>query len=93
MNNFGLTVLIYSSVLIAILLNLILTQIFIQLATKEEKKLNDENLGIKGNIMKLIYHNSKIPLTSSVLIGLLVGLAVYLGSFIKIRPSEIKSLN
>ena len=93
MNYHSLTVLILSAITIAILLNLIIPQILLPLAEKDEKKMNDEDLGIKGNMMKMIVHHSKIPLTSSVIIGIFVAISVYLATFIKIRPSEIKSIN
>lgn len=93
MGSFGLQVLIISSIVIAILLNLIIPQIFIQVANEEEKKLDNEDLGFKGNLMRLIVYHSRIPLTSSVLLLIIVWVSVYLGSYIKIRPSELKSLN
>ena len=69
------------------LLNLIIPQILLPLAEKEEKKMNDEDLGIKGNMMKMIVHHSKIPLTSSVIIGIFVSISVYLATFIKFECS------
>ena len=92
MNSHSLTVLILSAVVIAILLNLIIPQILLPLADKDEKKMNDENLGVKGNMMKMLVHHSKIPLTSSIILGIFVAISVYLATFIKIRPAEIKSI-
>ena len=86
-------VLIISSIIVVILLNLIIPQLLLPLANKEETKMNDEDLGIKGNFMKMLVHHSKTPLTSSILLAVFVGISVYLGSFIKIRRSKITSLN
>lgn len=86
-------ILIISSITIAVFLNLIIPQIALQLANEKETNLNDEDIGLKGNIMKLLVYHSKRPLTSSLLLIFFIVISVYLGSFIKLRRSKITSLN
>lgn len=86
-------VLIVSAITIAVLLNLIIPQLILPLANKKEIELNDEDLGIKGNFMRMLVYHSKQPLTSSLLLIFFIAISVYLGSFIKLRRSKITSLN
>lgn len=93
MNNYNLYMLVFSTAIIGILLNLIIPHIFINIANDEEKDVSNEDIGLKGNIMRMLVYNSHYPLTSSIVIAVAVGLSVYLGSFIKIRPAKLQSLN
>ena len=92
MNNTGLWILIITSIIIVVILNLIIPQIFLQVATDEEKDINVDDMDLKSNFMKLMVFNSKLPFTSSLVLALSLLISVYLGSYIKIRPTDLKSI-
>jgi hypothetical protein len=72
-------VVIYS-VIITVVLNLVLPMIFAPLATDEEKKPNDgvESLDFKGQFMTMMVHHKQVPVSSSCIIAVVVGVSVYL---------------
>ena len=72
--------LLLHSVLIAIVLNLILPHIVSPFATPEEVKPPNGagNLSFKGQIVHMLVHHNQVPLSSSCIVGLIVGLSVFL---------------
>lgn len=93
MNNYNLYMLIGITIIIGILINLTVPHILLNVATDEEKNIKIEDIGFKGNIMRILIYNSHYPLTSSIVLAIIIGLCVFLGSFIKIRPVKLQSLN
>ena len=74
------------SSIIAVLLNLILPYLVKGYATKEEiKPKNGANtLSLKGQLMHMMIHHAQVPLTSSLIIVLIVSLSITLGYRFKI---------
>ena len=72
--------------ILGIVLNIILSYSFFPLATKEEIKPPNgaENLTFKSQIMHMLVHHSQVPLTSSLIIVLIVSLSMVLGYRFKI---------
>ena len=72
---------ITNAVLYGIILNITLPLILKPLATNEEiKPLNGaSSLSYKGQFMHMMIHHNQVPFMSSIIVGLLVGLSVYLG--------------
>ena len=72
---------ILNAVLIATLLNLALPMLLSPYATSEEKSPSNGpgSLDMKGQFMHMMVHHNQVPLVSSVIIAIIVGLAVYLG--------------
>ena len=72
--------LIVHSVLIAMVLNLILPHIVSPFATEAEVKPPNGagNLSFKGQIVHMLVHHNQVPLSSSLIVGLIVGLSVFL---------------
>lgn len=66
--------------IVGILLNIILSYSFFPLATKEEIKPPNgaENLTFKSQIMHMLVHHKQVMFTSSLIVGLLVGLSCFL---------------
>jgi len=66
-------------VLVAILLNLLLPMLFRPLATASEIKppTGAKNLPFKGQIMHMLVHHNQVPLTSSIIIAVIVAASVY----------------
>ena len=71
----------YKSVLCAILLNLILPFVLEPFATKEEIKPPNgaSNLSFKSQLMHMLVHHGQVPLTSSIIVALIVFLSITLG--------------
>jgi hypothetical protein len=71
---------ILNSVLYGILLNLVLPLILKPFATQQEIKTENgaKNLSYKGQFMHMMVHHSQVPFMSSLIVGLIVGLSVYL---------------
>ena len=71
---------IINAVLMGVLLNLGLPLVLKPLATPEEVRPKDAaSLSFKGQFMHMMVHHNQVPLVSSVIIAIIVGLAVYLG--------------
>jgi ABC-type transporter Mla maintaining outer membrane lipid asymmetry permease subunit MlaE len=68
------------AIIVGILLNIILSYSFFPLATKEEIKPPNgaENLTFKSQIMHMLVHHKQVMFTSSLIVGLLVGLSCFL---------------
>tara|TARA_B100000900_G_scaffold413450_1_gene437478 strand:- start:2550 stop:2801 length:252 start_codon:yes stop_codon:yes gene_type:complete len=66
--------------ILGIVLNIILSYSFFPLATKEEIKPPNgaENLTFKSQIMHMLVHHKQVMITSSLIVGLLVGLSCFL---------------
>ena len=71
---------IINAVLMGVLLNLGLPLVLKPLATPEEvKPKGAASLSLKGQFMHMMVHHNQVPLVSSVIVAIIVGLAVYLG--------------
>jgi hypothetical protein len=71
---------ILNSALYGILLNLVLPLILKPFATQQEIKPENgtKNLSYTGQFMHMMVHHSQVPFMSSLIVGLIVGLSVYL---------------
>ena len=86
--NFNL-VLLYS-VIVGIVVNLLLPILLKPLATKDEIKPPNgaAKLSFKGQLMHMFVHHAQVPLTSSIIVAIIVAVSVFSGKFIndKIHP-------
>ena len=75
------------SAIIAVLLNLIIPYLVKGYATKEEVKPKNsaDTLPFKGQIMHMMVHHAKVPLSSSVIIFTITFLAIYTGYKLKLH--------
>lgn len=66
------------SVLFAVVLNLVLPMLAKQVATPEEVSPPEgaENLGLKEQVMHMLVHHSQVPVSSSLVVALIVAVAV-----------------
>ena len=71
---------ILKCILIAVILNLLLPYIFKPFALPIEIKppFGAGKLSFKGQFMHMMVHHNQVPLSSSVIIALIVGTSVYL---------------
>lgn len=76
---------VYNAMIVGVVLNLLLPYILKPFATPEEvKPLNGpSSLSMKGQFMHMMVHHNQVPLVSSFIIALIVGLSVFLGYFLK----------
>ena len=76
---------IANAVLFGILLNLMLPHLFLTTATPEEINPPNgaSNLPFQSQIVHMMVHHHQVPLTSSLIIALLVALSVFLGYYFK----------
>ena len=74
------TKVILCSVVIVAVMNMVLPKLLAPFATAEEKAppAGAKNLSFKGQLMHMLVHHSQVPVSSSVLVGVKVALAVYL---------------
>ena len=72
---------VMNAVIIGIVLNLVLPYILKPFATPEEIKPPNgaAALPLKSQFMHMMVHHNQVPLMSSLIIALMVGLSVYLG--------------
>ena len=72
--------LIMSSVIVAVLLNIILSLAAAPFATAHEVNPPNgaENLPLFSQIMHMLVHHSQVLVTSSLIVALIVGLSVYI---------------
>ena len=77
-----------NALIFAVILNLALPLIAKPMATPDEIKPPNgaHNLDFKGQIMHMLVHHAQVPLTSSIIVGLIVVLAVVLGY--QLKPVE-----
>ena len=82
---------IINAILFAIVLNLILSNLFDMFATAEERKPPNgaSELSLKGQFMHMMVHHKQVLFMSSFIVALVVGLSVYLGYLL----NPIKNLN
>ena len=78
--------LINKSVAVAVLLNLILPYVASLYASPEEVKPSNgaHNLSLKGQIMHMLVHHKQVPLSSSLLVGLIVFLSMYISYAVRV---------
>ena len=79
---------IANAIVIGVVLNIVLPMVLTPFATEEEKmpKGGAASLDPKGQFMHMLVHHGQVPVMSSVIIALIVGLSVFLGY--KIKPVE-----
>ena len=73
--------LLIKSVVVAVLINLILPAVIKPLATPEQIKPPNgaENLSFFDQLMHMFVHHAQVPLTSSLIIIVIVGLSIFIG--------------
>lgn len=74
------------AVLVGVGLNLVLPKLVTPYATPEEIKPptgNAKDLELKEQLVHMLVHHGQVPLSSSIIVGTLVGLSVYLATKIK----------
>ena len=73
--------LICYSILVAVIINLVLPKLVMPFATKEEVKPPNgaDKLSFKGQLMHMLVHHGQVPLTSSIIVALIVFLSIMLG--------------
>ena len=78
--------LIHRSIFVAVILNLALPYLISQYATPEETKPpNGVNaLSVKGQIMHMLVQHKQVPLSSSVVVALLLFLSMYIAYGIRV---------
>ena len=71
---------IINAVVISVILNVVLANLFDMFATKEERKPPNgaSELSLKGQFMHMMVHHKQVMITSSFIVALVVGLSVYL---------------
>ena len=76
---------ILHSVLVGIAINLILPFVVKPFATPKQIKPPNgaENLSFFDQLIHMFVHHAQVPLTSSLIVAIIVGLSVYVGSLIK----------
>jgi hypothetical protein len=77
---------IINSIIFGVLLNLILPLLLEPFATVEEKKppKGAENLSYKGQFMHMMVHHNQVQLIGALIIAIIIGLSVYLGTTFKL---------
>jgi hypothetical protein len=74
------------SIVVGILINLILPAIVKQFATEYQIKPPNgaEKLPFFDQLMHMFVHHAQVPLTSSLIIAVIVGLSIYIGDKLKL---------
>ena len=69
-------------VAIAVVINLVLPQVLKPFATKEQIKppQGAQNLPFLDQLMHMFVHHAQVPLSSSLIVAVIVGLSVYLSA-------------
>jgi hypothetical protein len=73
-------------ILIGVAINLALPKIVSPFASAEEKKPptgNAKDLNFKQQLVHMMVHHGQVPLSSSIIVGTIVGLSVFISSKIK----------
>ncbi len=72
---------IANAIFYSVVLNIVLPMVVAPFATEDEIKPPNgaENLSFKSQIMHMLVHHKQVPLASSLVVALIVGLSVYLG--------------
>ena len=65
---------------ISVLLNLALPTLFYKLATKDEIKPPNgaKSLSFKGQLMHMFVHHAQVPLSSSIIVGVITSVSTFL---------------
>lgn len=73
-------------VIVSVVLNLVLPFIVKPMATEKQISPPDgaDKLNFFDQIIHMLVHHSQVPVTSSIIVALIVGLSVYFGKFIKL---------
>ena len=76
---------IVNSIGVAIIINLVLPYIIRPFATEQQIKPPNgaENLSFFDQLMHMFVHHAQVPITSSLIVAIIVGLSVYIGILIK----------
>ena len=76
--------LILGSVIVGVAINIILPMAVKPFATPEQIKPPNgaENLSFFDQLMHMFVHHAQVPLTSSIIIAIIVGLSVFLGKLV-----------
>ncbi len=71
---------IYKCIAIAVVINLVLPQVLKPFATKEQIKppQGAQNLPFLDQLMHMFVHHAQVPVSSSLIVAVIVGLSVYL---------------
>tara|TARA_Y100000817_G_C16802824_1_gene520484 strand:+ start:250 stop:531 length:282 start_codon:yes stop_codon:yes gene_type:complete len=79
---------IMNAMIVGVFLNLVLPLVVTPFATKEEVNppQGAAALSYKGQFLHMLVHHKQVPLVSSLIVALIVGLAVYLGY--EVKPYE-----
>ena len=79
---------IVNAIVFGVVLNIVLPMVVTPFATEEEKmpKGGAVSLDPKGQFMHMLVHHGQVPVVSSLIIALMVGLAVFLGY--QMKPVE-----
>ena len=69
-------------VAIAVVINLVLPQVLKPFATKEQIKppRGAQNLPFMDQLMHIFVHHAQVPVSSSLIVAVIVGLSVYLSA-------------
>ena len=69
------------SILVAVVINLVLPKLVIPFASEEEIKPPNgaENLSFKEQLMHMLVHHGQVPLTSSIIIAVIIFVSVTIG--------------
>ena len=72
--------LILKVTVLSVLLNLALPTFFYKLATKDEIKPPNgaKNLSLKGQLMHMFVHHAQVPLSSSIIVGIIASVSTFL---------------
>ena len=77
---------ITKAVMVGVGLNLVLPKLVTPYATPEEIKPptgNAKDLDMKQQLVHMLVHHGQVPVSSSIIVGTLVGLSVFLAAKIK----------
>ena len=76
--------LLLSAIVVGVLINLILPAILKTLATPEQIKPPNgaDKLPFFDQLMHMFVHHAQVPLTSSIIVAIIVGLSVLLGKYL-----------
>ena len=77
--------LILSSVLVSVIINLVLPQLVLPLANQKQISPPNgaQNLNFFDQLVHMLVHHAHVPVTSSVIVAVIVALSVYLGQCFK----------
>ena len=92
--NTNLITLIITSLVILLILNFTIPNILLPYVKHHQSHPKDgiENLSFGQKFLHLMYFLAKAPLLSGLVLLVMCGLSIFLGSLIKIRPATLKSI-